>query len=641
MRWAGYALGVGLIVAGLVGLVMDSNPEGWALWFGGVLVVHDAVLVPVVLVAGVLVSRADRWVRAALIVAGTVLLATLPTVLAWGRRPDNPSILPLDYGRNLLLVMGFLAVVALAPRLRSRAVGLGALAGLAAGLLVASLMAVNGMIDLGQWTLFLAHAALLGAVLGGFFGERLYNLANAFACGLLVGLLAWVLWQLTLLPVLLGGRPMWTIQSGDFRALVGEVLLGGLTGPLLFVALQRAPAPVVTEQARIARVVIVGGGFGGVGAARRLEWFLARGLRAEVTLISDSTSMLFTPMLASVAGGALEPRHVSVPVRAMLTRTAFVHGQVEKIDTASRSVQVADGAAVPYDQLVVAVGSVPSFHGLPGLAEHAFTLKTVEDAARLRNHVLGLLEAADLAGSERLELLTFVVAGGGFAGAEAVAELFDLVHGVLHRYPGIRPEEPRFVLVHAGDRILPELSASLGAYAREKLARRGIEILLGRHVSGASARAVRLREGEEIATRTLVWTAGNQPHPLGTEADACLRVPGGNGVWAVGDCARIPGPDGVPYPPTAQHALRQGKAVADNVAAVLSGREPAAFRYRSLGVLVALGHRTAVAEIRGRRLSGFAAWAMWRLVYLAKLPRLENKLRVLTDLAFPRDIAND
>ncbi|MEV0151376.1 MULTISPECIES: NAD(P)/FAD-dependent oxidoreductase [unclassified Nonomuraea] len=647
VRWAGYALGCALVVLGLTGIVLDSNPSGWALWFGGVLLAHDLVLAPAVLLAGiVLAGRADRWLRAALIVAGLVTLATLPTVLALGRRADNPSILPQDYGRNLLLVLGTVGLAALAPRCRTRTVALGLAAGAAAGVLVASLMAVNGMVDLLQGVLFVGQAAVLGAVLGGFFGARLYNLANAFACGLIVGLIGWVAWQLTVLPILLGGSPTWTITPGTFRALVGEVLLGGITGVLLFAALSRLPVPatapaLTTAGTAAPRVVIVGGGFGGWSAARRLDRLIARGLRAEVTLVSDSTALLFTPMLAGVAGGALEAGHVSVPVRATLTQTSFVHARAESIDTEKRQVRLTGAAMVPYDQLVLAVGSIPSFHGLPGLAEHAYTLKTVGDATRLRDHVLDLLERADLGGGERAELLTFVVAGGGFAGAELVAELFDLVHGVLHRYPGIHPAEPRFVLLHGGDRILPELPATLGAYAHQKLARRGIDVRLRTRVAGAGPEAVELRGGEEIRTRTLVWTAGNRPHPLGAglpDADACLRVPGRAGVWTVGDCARIPGPDGAPYPPTAQHAQRQGRAVADNIAAVLAGGRPAEFRYQALGTLVALGHRTAVAELLGRRLSGFAAWALWRVVYLAKLPRLVNKLRVVTDLAFPRDV---
>lgn len=302
---------------------------------------------------------------------------------------------------------------------------------------------------------------------------------------------------------------------------------------------------------------------------------------------------------------------------------------------------------------------MPHFLGLPGVQEHSTTLKDLGDATELREKVIGLLERADhrsAALAERSRLLTFVVAGGGFAGTEVIAELFDLVHGVLHYFPEITPDEPRFVLVHAQDRILPELSAELGAYALDRLQARGIEFRLGVGVAEASEGDVLLSDGERIETRTFVWTAGNRPSPLLTMVggdrarngalvtDPQLRAGGLEGVWAVGDCARIPDPDsdGSPFPPTAQHALRQGKFVADNITAVVAGRAPAVFRFRAIGVLVALGHRTAAAEIRGRRFSGLAAWLMWRGIYLAKLPGIEKRVRVLLDwildLVFPRDI---
>jgi NADH dehydrogenase len=410
-------------------------------------------------------------------------------------------------------------------------------------------------------------------------------------------------------------------------------------------------------------VVIVGGGFAGVSAAQRFERLALRGRGCDVTLVSESNYLLFTPMLAEVASGALQARHISAPVRAAAAHTRFRHGRVEEIDTARRVVRVATGAGgpemLPYDHLVLAVGSVPDFLGLPGVAEHAFTLNGLGDARRIRDHVLGLLERADLEPDdrERRRLLTFVVAGGGFAGTEVVAELFDLVHQVLHYYPGVRPEEPRFVLVHSRERILPDLSPELGDYALERLRARGIEFRLGTRVGDTGATEVTLADGERIPARTLVWTAGSRSAPLldalpaargrsgALIVDAAFRVPGADGLWAVGDCARIPDPgrSGKPYPPTAQHALREGKLVADNIAAVLRGRPPREFRFRAIGAFVALGHRTAVGEIRSRRFSGVSAWLLWRGIYLAKLPGIEKRARVLfdwtLDLAFPRDIA--
>ncbi|WP_371778054.1 NAD(P)/FAD-dependent oxidoreductase [Streptosporangium subroseum] len=683
LRWSGYGAGGALIITGLTGLLLDAgrtDPLGWALWFGGLIVAHDALLVPLVLLAGAVAASLREPLRSpartALITGGVLCLVALPMVWGIGRRADNPSLLPLNYGLNLLVVLAVIVLVAafamIVIRLRSRPqartrVLLGAAAGLAGGLVVDSLMAYQGMVDAAGWASAVVHAVILGAVLGAVAGQRARDLATAFSSGVLVGLFDWMVWHLTLRPLLDGEIPTWTITSAGpyFRLLVGDVLLGGIIGVLLYGALtahrlraaRSAPAAVAPPP----RVVIVGGGFGGVSTAQRLDRHAARGLRAEVTLISDTNALLFTPMLAGVASSALEPRHVSAPVRAALSHTAFLHGHVDSIDTARRVVHVTTGeqgmAAVPYEHLVLAVGSVSHYFDLPGLAEHAFALKTIGDATRLRNHVLGALERADLESdlARRAELLTVVVAGGGFAGTELIAELFDLVHGVLHQYPNVRDSEPRFVLVHAGERILPELSAELGAYALEKLRRRGIEFRLKTRVAEASPGAVRLSDGETIPTRTLAWTAGNRPHPLAgalpaehgsggsVVVDPFLRVAGIDGVWAIGDCARIPCPDGRPCPPTAQHALREGRTVANNIAAALTGRSPVRFRFRGLGILVALGHRTAVAEIGGHRLSGLLAWLLWRAIYLAKLPGGERKARVLADwsidLAFPRDIA--
>ena len=550
----------------------------------------------------------------------------------------------------------------------------GALAGIAAGLPVGVLLALQraagepGPGAPPAWLLDLGCAAAVGAAIGLVLGRGQLRPAAAAAGGVLIGLLGWLVWWLTLEPVLHGGVPTWSADSAarTYRELVAGLLHGGLTGVLvqgLRSLTGRKPAAVGARPAAPdrQRVVIVGGGFAGVAAARRFERLSVRPDSPDVTLISESNFLLFTPMLAEVAAGAVEPAHISVPVRAAAGHTRFRQGTVVDIDVDARTVHLTGNAGsevVGYDHLVLAVGSVPRFPDLPGVQDHAFTLKDLGDATRLRNHVLTALERSDRAdaGPERKRLLTFVVAGGGFAGTETVAELFDLVHGVSHFYPGIGRDEPRFVLVHSGDRILPELSAELGAYALDRLTARGIDFRLGVRVGRADAEEVYLTTGERIPTGTFVWTAGNRPDPLvervggryarnGTlVTDSTFRVSGLDAVWAVGDCAHVPDPatDGGYFPPTAQHATRQGKVVADNVTAVLRGREPAEFRFTTLGVLVALGHRTAAAEIRGRRFSGLAAWVLWRGVYLAKLPGAEKRLRVLLDwlldLGFPRDI---
>ncbi len=552
----------------------------------------------------------------------------------------------------------------------------GAIAGVSVAVPVSALMRYQGMLDdrgigaFPAWGLFPIYATVTGAAIGLVGAHRTRAPAAAASSGVLIGLLSWLLFWLTVDPLLRGQTPQWSVlaAAAAYPELVAHLLHGGLTGVLVhgLVSLrmrrhQSDSAPPVAQ--RLTRVVIVGGGFAGLGAARRFERLALRGAPIDVTLISESNFLLFTPMLAEVASGALEPAHISAPVRAAVAHTRFRHGVVDDIDTTARAVRLATGSSaaqwLDYDHLVLAVGSVPHFLDLPGVHGHSFTLKDLTDAMLLRDHVVGLLERADHLEPdphERGRLLTFVVAGGGFAGTEAIAELFDLVHGVLHYFPGIAPDEPRFVLVHSRDRILPELSAELGAYALARLRARGIEFRLGVRVAGATAQDVLLAGGDRIATCTFVWTAGNRPSPLVAELDAdhapngalitdpTFRAAGLDGVWAVGDCAQIPDVDldGTPFPPTAQHALRQGRVVADNIAAVIAGRAPAEFHFRTLGILVALGHRTAVAEIRGRRFSGLVAWLLWRGIYLSKLPGIDKRVRVLLDwildLVFPRDI---
>lgn len=554
--------------------------------------------------------------------------------------------------------------------------GWGAIAGGVAGLPVGGLMGYQGMLDdrgIGEvlaWTMLVVYSAVVGAAIGLVVGHQSPGLAVAASAGVLIGLLSWLFFSLTLDPVLHGRAPTWSVSAAaaGYRDLVAGLLHGSLTGMLahrlLSLRARRPRSASSPQPSRLARVVIVGGGFAGLGAARRFERLTLRGLPLDVTLISDSNFLLFTPMLAEVAAGALEPAHISAPIRSAVAHTRFRHGVVTEVDTGGRAVRLvaASGAgadSIPYDHLVLAVGSVPNFLGLPGIERHALALKDLGDAMLLREHVIRLLERADHLEPdprERERLLTFVVAGGGFAGAEGIAELFDLVHGVLHYFPGIAPDEPRLVLVHSQDRILPELSEELGAYALERLRARGIEIRLGVRVVEATADDVLLTDGTRIPTRSFVWTAGTRPSPLvaklgGVHArngalvtDPTFCVTGLDRVWAVGDCAQIPDldRDGAPFPPTAQHALRQGKLVADNIAAVLAGRAPTEFRFRPLGLLVALGHRTAAAEIRGHRFSGLAAWLLWRGIYLAKLPGIEKRVRVLLDwvldLTFPRDI---
>jgi len=481
-------------------------------------------------------------------------------------------------------------------------------------------------------------------------------LAGGVIDGMLLGALAWAVLVLTLLPALK------VSMAALFPTLLACLVGGGLVGPGVQAALRagrarRLPGPAMAGPHR-RRVVILGGGFGGVSAARRFEQLLPWTPWLDVTLVSQRNYLLFTPMLAEVAAGSVEAGNVGVPLRAACPRTRFRRAEVLGVDPDRRLVHLRRGDAMevlPYDHLVLALGAVPNFRGLPGVAANALTVATLEDARRLRDHVLGRLEQADHEPdpAERRRWLTFVVAGGGFAGTEAVASLFDLVHSTLRYFPHVRASEPRFVLVHSRERILPELGDRLAGHASGKLVARGIELRLGVTVAAADPDGVRLSDGERIAARTLVWAAGTRPSPVplggadggAVPVDRHLRVRGSRSIWAVGDCARVPdlAVRGGTCPPTAQHATRQGKAVADNVVAVLTGAAPEPFRFRGLGFLVPLGRQSAAAELRGLRFSGLPAWLLWRGVYLWKLPGPQKRLRVLLDwtveLLFPRDIA--
>jgi len=407
------------------------------------------------------------------------------------------------------------------------------------------------------------------------------------------------------------------------------------------------------------RIIVLGGGFGGVYAARHLERLFARRQDVEITLVSRDNFFLFTPMLHEVAASDLDITHIVSPLRTLLKRTQIVIGDVEAIDVGARRVRVAHGFErhehdLPYDHLVIALGSITNFYGLPGLEPRALTMKTLGDAIHLRNRVIAALEEADTeCAAGRTGLLTFVIAGGGFAGVETIAGLNDFVREALRFYPRLTPDRIRMVLVHPGATVLPELGEQLGAYAQQKLAARGIEIVTNARVSGVSDTAVILDDGRTIPTRLVVWTAGTSPHPLlralpcplnrgRIVVDETLGVPGWPGVWALGDCAVVPDRrTGMAHPPTAQHAIREAKTVANNIAAAVAGRQPRAFDFRTIGQLAAIGRRTGVARVFGRNFSGFFAWWLWRTIYLSKLPRIEKKCRVAIDWTLDLIFAKD
>lgn len=408
------------------------------------------------------------------------------------------------------------------------------------------------------------------------------------------------------------------------------------------------------------KIVILGGGFGGLYAALELDRTLARDPGVEVTLVNRENFFLFTPMLHEVAASDLDLTNIVSPIRRVLRRVSFHQGVVERIDLDRKRVAVSHGFErhvheLPYDHLVIGLGSVTNFYGLPGLEERALTMKSLGDAVRLRNRLIALLEEADpeCARGHRDRLMTVVVAGGGFAGVETIGAIHDFVRGALPFYRRIPRDAVRMVLVSSGSEILPELGPDLGRYAHRKLASQGIEVRTGTRVKSLDAEGVSLDDGSFLRTATVVWTAGTSPHPLleslprareggRIRVDQFLEVPDRPGVWALGDCAVILDPrTGRPHPPTAQHALREGRVLATNLLRAVKGGRKREFRFSTLGQLAAIGRRAGVAKILGLRFSGFLAWFLWRTIYLAKLPGFEKKLRVALDwtldLLFSKD----
>jgi NADH:ubiquinone reductase (H+-translocating) len=409
------------------------------------------------------------------------------------------------------------------------------------------------------------------------------------------------------------------------------------------------------------RVLIVGGGFGGTYAARRLERTLAKRDDVEVVLVSRENYLLFTPMLHEVAAGDLYPGDIVNPLRKMLRRVRFIEAEVAHIDLHHRQVRLEVGALrqtreLSYDYLLLALGSETNYFGMRDVEAHAATMKTLADAALLRNRMVAMLEeaAAETDEAVRRRLMTFVVAGGGFAGVETVGAMNDFLRETIEYYPELDPSMLRVVLVHPGTFVLPELGERLGRYAQKKLERRGVEVRLKTRVQGYGNSTVHLAPDEPIQADTMVWTAGAKP-AAAIESLAVEKVKGRVGVneflevdaqegivWAIGDCAAVPDGDGGIQPPTAQHGLRQALAAAKNIEAAVDGTAKKPFRFKTIGQLASIGHHTGVAQILGMRFSGFVAWFLWRTVYLGKLPGIVKKLRVAIswalDLLFAREI---
>lgn len=402
------------------------------------------------------------------------------------------------------------------------------------------------------------------------------------------------------------------------------------------------------------RVVVLGGGFGGAFVARRMASILRKD-EAEITLVARENYLFFTPFCTEIVGGAMEVRHATAPLREMMAgRAKFLEAAVTRIDLAAKSVETSVGP-IAFDALVIALGSVTGTFNLPGIAQHAWFMRTLPEAISYRNRVIDCLEEASRMppGPGRAALLTFAVAGAGPTGVELACDVSDFLDGILrHQYPDVGREEVKIIVVEGSERVLGSLDESLSAYAEKRMKRKKIDVRLKTRIAAYDGALVSLNDSTTIPCRTLAWTAGLAPNPVVAaldapkdkagrlELDEHLNLKGRPDVFALGDCASFQ-QDGKTLGPEGQVAWQQAKVVAANLAASLRGRPLRRFRFKRLGRLVSLGRRYAVVEFFGMRFWGFPAWWLWRTTYLFKLPGLRNKLRVMLDwtldLFFPRE----
>ncbi|MDP9289279.1 MAG: NAD(P)/FAD-dependent oxidoreductase [Thermoproteota archaeon] len=424
------------------------------------------------------------------------------------------------------------------------------------------------------------------------------------------------------------------------------------------------------------RVLILGGGFAGIEVLRLLQKTYQDDVSVDITLVSRDNFFLFTPMLPEVSSGMIETRHIVTPVRTFCKRAKFYEANVESIDLKNKQVVITHPVGkqtdpigwrsdtLKYDYIVLALGGETNFFGMTEVAKNAFTIKSIGDALALRNHIINMLEQADVEHEDqelKKSLMTFVMVGGGFSGVETVGELNDFVReSIKHFYHNIENNDARVILVNSAGRILPEVTEDLAEFALQKLRKSGVEVILDTRLVEATAKRVKLNNGTIIACNTLIWAGGILPEPLignlpcehddagRIMANNYLEIKGDNyGAFAVGDCACITDPNtGKPYPPTAQHALRQARVAAKNVISTINGGssvpDKIAFDYKTKGVMALIGKRNGVGILFGHKVHGFTAWWLWRSYYLGNLPTLEKKLRVMADwvidLFFKRDV---
>ena len=426
-------------------------------------------------------------------------------------------------------------------------------------------------------------------------------------------------------------------------------------------------------------VLILGGGFAGIEVLKRLEKKFHDNKNVAITLVSRDNFLLFTPMLPEVSTGMIETRHIVTPTRSFIGKARFYEANVQSIDLNNKKVVIThsigrqfqptawDKHILEYNYLVIALGSETNFFGMDDIKRNSFTMMSIDDAIILRNHILSMLEQASIEQHNkdlRKSLLTFVVVGGGFNGIETVGALNDFVRETIREYyKNINMTDVRIVLVNAEERILQQIDEGLGKWALQKLKSKGVEFIMHTQVKGATQTAAKLDNGSLINTHTIIWSTGVTPsklivnlpceHDKGHRivTNSYLEVPKYPGVYALGDCASITDPNtGKPYPPTAQHAIRQGKVAAKNIISSIKGKEgiessrnKKKFDYKTRGMMAEIGKRAGVATFFGFKVHGFAAWWLWRTFYLANLPTTKKKLKVMSDwtsdLLFKPDVA--
>ncbi|MFF7281891.1 NAD(P)/FAD-dependent oxidoreductase [Streptomyces griseorubiginosus] len=410
-----------------------------------------------------------------------------------------------------------------------------------------------------------------------------------------------------------------------------------------------------------ARILVVGGGYVGMYTALRLQRKLKRELdraEVEITIVTPDPYMTYQPFLPEAAAGSISPRHVVVPLRRVLDRCRVLVGEVTAIDHAKRTASVTTlateeertgGEQLPYDELVLAPGSIARTLPIPGLADHGIGFKTVEEAIGLRNHVI---EQMDIASSTRDPAirdaaLTFVFVGGGYAGVEALGELEDMARYTARYYHNVRPEDMKWILVEATGRILPEVGEEMGRYTVSELRRRNIDVRLNTRLESCVDRVAVLSDGNRFPTRTVVWTAGVKPSPLLAATDLPLNergrlkctpqltVEGVTHAWAAGDAAAVPDvtadEPGKETAPNAQHAVRQAKVLGDNIVHALRGEPLETYAHAYVGSVASLGLHKGVAQVYGRKLKGYPAWFMHRVYHLSRVPTFNRKARVLAE----------